>query len=75
MRQMKKALFVLGTLAVLLSPAAAFPDESLDRAISLAAEGRYPEAREVLDPLLERDSGHPRVRLLNGILRARARDG
>ena len=71
MRQLKKALFVLGTLAVLLSPAAAFPDESLDRAISLAAEGRYPEAREVLDPLLQRDSGHPRVRLLNGILRAR----
>ena len=69
---MKKVLFVFGALAAILSPAAALCDETFEQALSLASEKRYAEAREVLDPLLEREPGHPRARLLHGILRARS---
>ena len=69
---MKKVLFAFGTLAAALSPAAALGDETFEQALSLASEKRYAEAREVLDPLLAREPGHPRARLLHGILRARA---
>ena len=65
---MKKVLFVL--LAA-LSTAAAPSDDDLGRALALAAEARYSEARTVLDPLLARRPDHPRARLLDGILRAR----
>ena len=69
---MKKVLFAFGALAAILLPAAALCDETFEQALSLASEKRYAEAREVLDPLLEREPGHPRARLLHGILRARA---
>ena len=47
-------------------------DESVfDRALLLAAEERDSEAREVLDPLLQRNPTHTRARLLHGVLRAR----
>ena len=60
----------LGTmLATFLSPAAP-SGEALDRAISLASEQRYGQARAILDPVLERDAGHPLGRLLDGVLRA-----
>ncbi len=71
LRWMKKALLVLGTLTALFAPAAASPDEALERAIAFAGERRYAEAREVLDPLLKSDPDRPRARLLDGILRAR----
>lgn len=69
---MKKVLFAFGTLAAILSTAAALGDEAFEQAFSLASEKRYAEAREVLDPLLAREPGHPRARLLHGMLRARA---
>ena len=69
---MKKMLFAFGTLTAILSPTAALGNETFERALSLASEQRYAEAREVLDPLLAREPGHPRARLLHGILRARA---
>ena len=65
---MKKVLFAL---LVALSTAAAPSDDDLGRALALAAEDRYPEARTVLDPLLARRPDHPRARLLDGILRVR----
>lgn len=68
---MKKVGIVLWMLAAVLSSAAATPDDALERALSLASEERYAEARALLDPLLERYAEHPRVRLLDGILRAR----
>ena len=46
-------------------------DGAFERALLLAAEERDPEAREVLDPLLQRDPDHTRARLLHGVLRAR----
>ena len=72
MELMKKVLFAFGTLAAILSTAAALGDEAFEQALSLASEKRYAEAREVLDPLLAREPGHPRARLLHGMLRARA---
>ena len=64
-------LFVFGGLAAILSPGAVLGDDTFQRALSLATEERYPEAREVLDLLLLREPGNPRVRLLHGVLRAR----
>ena len=40
-------------------------------ALSLATEERHAEARDILDPLLERDPDNTRARLLHGVLRAR----
>ena len=46
-------------------------EDAFGRALSLATEERHSEAREVLDPLLERDPDNTRARLLHGVLRAR----
>ena len=46
-------------------------EDALEHAVSLTADGRHSEARKVLDPLLERDPGNTRARLLHGVLRAR----
>ena len=62
----------LGAMLAMLVPPAASSDEALDRASVLASEKRYPEARAVLDPVLERDADHPRARLLDGFLWAHA---
>ena len=40
-------------------------------ALSLAGDERHSEAREVLDPLLQREPDHMRARVLHGVLRAR----
>ena len=71
MRWMKKVLFALAALAAVLSPVAALCDETFERVLSLASEKHYPEASKVLDSLLKREPGHPRARLLHGVLRAR----
>lgn len=68
---MKTVVLVLGTIAAILVSGAAFGDEAFERALSLATEKRYAEAREALDPLLEREPGNPRARVLHGVLRAR----
>ena len=71
MGRMTRMLFGIATVAAIFSPAAGTADEGLDRAISLAAEERYQEAREVLDPVLERSPDDPQARLLDGVLHAR----
>ena len=71
MRGMKRVLFAGWALAAILSSGAVLGDEAFERALSLAAEKRYPEAREALDPLLLREPDDPRVRLLHGVLRVR----
>ena len=45
--------------------------DAFELALSLAAEERHSEAREVLDPLLQRNPDHARARVLDGVLRAR----
>ena len=48
--------------------------DPIEDALTLVAQERYDEARQVLDPLLERDPGDPGVRLLLGVLQAREGD-
>ena len=72
MRRTRKALHALGMLAALFTAPASHGEEAFERAVELASEKRYSEARDVLAPLLERVPGHPRARLLDGILHARA---
>lgn len=62
-------LLALAMSAAILSSNAALAEQGLDRAISLAVEERYREARLVLDPLLQREPGSSHARLLHGILR------
>ena len=71
MRCMKRLLCAFTALVAILAPGAALCDDPFERALSLATEQRLEEAREVLDPLLAREPGNPRARLLHGILRAR----
>ena len=62
-------LCVLASLAALMLSAAAIADDALDRALSLTREQHYEEARDLLDPLLEREPGNVRTQLLHGALR------
>lgn len=66
----RKMLPAFGAMAAILLPAAALSGD-LERALSLAAEKRDAEAREVLDTLPEREAADPTARLLHGFLRAR----
>ena len=68
---MKRMMRALAVLAAVFAPGAASGDEAFERALSLAAEERYAQAREALDPLLERTPDNPGVRVLHGVLRAR----
>ena len=68
---MKTLLCAFAALAAMLASGVVLGDDAFERAHSLAIEKRYEEAREVLDPLLERLPGHPRARLLHGVLRVR----
>ena len=61
----------IGALAALLSLGAVSDEDAFGRALTLAAEKRYAEAREVLDAVLEREPGHVQGRLLHGVLHAR----
>lgn len=66
------ARIAVGALAVLLSFGAVPDEDTFERALSLATEKRYAEAREVLDAVLEREPEHVEGRLLYGVLHARA---
>ena len=55
----------------LLCAVAAAADDPVERVVSLISQGKYAEARSALDPLLTGDPGAPRLRLADGILRAR----
>ena len=46
-------------------------EDAFERALALAAEERHSQARDVLDPLLQRNPDHTRARVLDGVLRAR----
>ena len=68
---MKTLPCAFAALAAILASGVVLGDDAFERAHSLAIEERYEEAREVLDPLLERLPDHPRARLLHGVLRVR----
>ena len=65
-----------GQVAVEMEPppgqgAASDRSGDFERALSLAAQERHAEAREVLDSLLKGAPDHARARVLHGVLRAR----
>ena len=49
----------------------ALADDPIADALSLVAQERYPEAREVLEPMLQQEPDSPDVRLIHGVLQAR----
>lgn len=67
----RRELLALAALAVLLHATALSADEPIDVVLSLLSEQRYSEARSELEPLLKRDPQAARLRLIDGILRAR----
>ena len=65
------ARIAVGALAVLLSLGTVADEDTFERALSLATEKRYAEARDVLDAVLDREPEHVEGRLLYGGLHAR----
>ena len=49
----------------------ALANDPIADALSLVAEERYPEAREILEPMLQQEPDSPEVRLIHGVLQAR----
>ena len=66
-----RALLACGVLAAALLWSGPLASDQIDDALALVAQERYPEAREALQALLEREPDAPRVRVLHGILLAR----
>ena len=69
MTKIRTVLLALAMSAAVFSSNAALAEDTLERAISLAVEERYREARLTLEPLLQREPGSSQARLLDGILR------
>ena len=68
MTRIGRAVAAIAALAAALLSAAAAAEDGLDRALSLASEGRHADAQRLLGPLLESQPGDPQLRLLHGIL-------
>ena len=49
----------------------ALANDPIADALSLVTQGRYPEAREILEPMLQQEPDSPDVRLVHGVLQAR----
>ena len=69
MKWAREAVAVSGVLIAALWSGSALPENNFETALSLLSAAKYPEARRVLDPLLEREPDDPRLRLAHGILR------
>ena len=65
---------LFGVLTAILSPGTTHSDDGLKRVLSLLAEERYSEARELLDPMLRRGPARPHLLLTHGVLSAREGD-
>ena len=65
-----RALIACAAMSTMLC-SGAFASDPIARALTLIAQERYPEAREVLDPLLQREPNAPGVRLVHGVYQAR----
>ena len=65
------ASIAAGVAVTLLCTVAAAADDPAKRVVTLISEGKHAEARSALDPLLTRNPDAARLRLMDGILRAR----
>ena len=70
MAWLRRAAIACGVAAAMAWPGA-LAAGPIEDALSLVAQERYAEARELLEPLLEREPDVPGVRLLLGVLHAR----
>ena len=67
---LRRAALACGVL-VALAWSGALANDKITDALSLVAQERYREAREVLQPMLQQEPGSHDVRLLHGVLQAR----
>ena len=66
-----RALFACTVLAAVVQTTPAFTQDMAERVVSLLSQAKYSEARQAVEPLLRRDPDAPRLRLIDGILKAR----
>ena len=66
-----RAGIACGLAVTLLCAVPVAADDPARHVVSLISQGKYAEARSALDPLLTGDPSVPRLRLADGILRAR----
>lgn len=66
-----RAGIACGVAVTVLCAVAAAADDPARHVVSLISQGKYAEARSALDPLLTGDPSAPRLRLADGILRAK----
>lgn len=70
-RAAARSLTAIGVAAVLLWSETTLSDAALEHTYALVLDERFAEARKALAPLLARDPEHPRLQLMDGILRMR----
>lgn len=68
---LRRATLACGLLTATAPWSGALADVSIADALSLVGQGRYAEAREILEPMLRQQPDSPEVRLLHGVLEAR----
>ena len=71
---LRRATLACGLLAALAPWSGALANDPIADALSLVGQGRYAEAREILDPMLQERPDSPDVQLLHGVLQAREGD-
>ena len=68
---LRRAALACGLLTATAHWSGALADVSIADALSLVGQGRFAEAREILEPMLRQQPDSPDVRLLHGVLEAR----
>lgn len=66
-----RSALACGVVVILFCAIAAAAENRVEHVVSFISQGKLAEARSALDPLLTRDPSVPRLRLADGILRAR----
>ena len=65
------AALAFAMLAAMAPWSGALADDPIADALSLVEQERYPEASEILEPMLRQEPDSPDVRLIHGVLQAR----
>ena len=68
---LRRATLASGVLAATAPWSGALANDPIADALSLVEQERYPEASEILEPMLQQEPDSPDVRLIHGVLQAR----
>ena len=68
---LRRSALASAVLAAMAPWSGALANDPIADALSLVTQGRYPEAREILEPMLQQEPDSPDVRLVHGVLQAR----